>query len=66
MQTRDVGVVLAHGSQASTWKGKTMTQLATSLAAAGEHVPSVPLPLLTNACSHWVLVLVGLCLQSHA
>eukprot|EP00967_Tisochrysis_lutea_P095233 scaffold138758_cov17-Tisochrysis_lutea.AAC.1 len=35
MQTRDVGVVLAHGSQAATWKGKTMTQLATALAAAG-------------------------------
>lgn len=34
-QIKDVGVVLAHGSQAATWKGKTLTAIASKLAAEG-------------------------------
>jgi hypothetical protein len=48
-------VVLAHGSQAATWKGKTMTQIANTLAAAGEAVVGgdtwyIMLFALSNSC----------------
>ncbi len=41
-QTSTVGVLLAHGNQAQTWKGKLLNGLATALAQKGERYVSCP------------------------
>lgn len=38
VQVRDVGVVLAHGNDASEWKGRLLTEVASQLARAGRCV----------------------------
>ncbi len=36
VQVKDVGVVLAHGNDASEWKGRLLTEVAGQLARAGQ------------------------------
>lgn len=36
MQIRETGIVLAHGNNASEWRGKLLTDIAASMAEQGD------------------------------
>jgi hypothetical protein len=59
-KVKDVGIVLGHGENSEDWNGQLLSEVAVTLAKAGEHQEQQPVPWRAASATALAVVAVGI------